>query len=511
MNRSPYLEEVRRLEEQDDIEGLIDLVQSSQHLAQEMQAALWQLLPAMQIRPAYLTAMLLANLGHRHPIIFMTLCLGGHQYHNPIEERRGFDGLASLVGSLSPAQQEQLNLDVVYPVMVHLLRAQLADPAGEEGMPRILDILRGTDPRFHAMFDRNAPAPAIDLERMRQRGRERARLVQYALPPAGVPRVARSAMIATWGIGDELGLRMTLAMRSYGWLADFMSHPPTLDPATGCRAIAERCVQARAEVLILALDHVIGHDGQPYRELCLFLRQSQPACKVVGVLFDTWGGRAAGILAPLQDVLDGVWSHDLPTLPLWDSPALAGKVLRANPLPVGGAFPVSTAPLLPMPLFSGSIQGWNWPRAFWRTAIWQAGLPCRTEYSSSLFALRLTPEENHASFLAYMRRISEATCCLNLTMRQNLEYVVTCRAFDVPLSGALLLQESTPDMDCYFIAGEHYLEFSSIAELTAVVRFLTEQPDAAEEIRRAGHAFARERYGDDKLIGYLDHLLFAGQ
>ncbi len=30
----------------------------------------------------------------------------------------------------------------------------------------------------------------------------------------------------------------------------------------------------------------------------------------------------------------------------------------------------------------------------------------------------------------------------------------------------------------------------------------------AEEIRRRGNAFARERYSDEKLIGYLDKALF---
>ena len=86
--------------------------------------------------------------------------------------------------------------------------------------------------------------------------------------------------------------------------------------------------------------------------------------------------------------------------------------------------------------------------------------------------------------------------------------IVTGRCYETMHAGALLVQEASEDMRTFFIAGEHYLEFSSLAELAAVARFITHNRAEAEEIRRCGHAFARERYCDEKLIGYIDASLY---
>jgi spore maturation protein CgeB len=94
-------------------------------------------------------------------------------------------------------------------------------------------------------------------------------------------------------------------------------------------------------------------------------------------------------------------------------------------------------------------------------------------------------------------------------MRQDLTtFLVTGRSFEILAAGSLLVQEACPDMDCFFIAGEHYLPFSTFAELRGIVDFLRRQPEEAERVRRAGNAFYRARYHDDKLIGYLDHALY---
>ena len=112
------------------------------------------------------------------------------------------------------------------------------------------------------------------------------------------------------------------------------------------------------------------------------------------------------------------------------------------------------------------------------------------------------------SFALYMQALSEATCCLNFSMRPNQERVVTFRCFETILGGSLLVQEASPSMHCYFIAGEHYLEFSSLADLAAVSHFIANNREEAEEIRRSGHAFAQEHYRDEKIIGYLDKFLY---
>ena len=87
---------------------------------------------------------------------------------------------------------------------------------------------------------------------------------------------------------------------------------------------------------------------------------------------------------------------------------------------------------------------------------------------------------------------------------------LTGRTFEVPLCGALLVQEVSPLTHHYFIPGEHFLEFSTISELVGVMRFINEHREEAEEIRRCGNAFARERYNDAQMVAHFDHFLYSG-
>jgi spore maturation protein CgeB len=93
-------------------------------------------------------------------------------------------------------------------------------------------------------------------------------------------------------------------------------------------------------------------------------------------------------------------------------------------------------------------------------------------------------------------------------MRPNLSRILTGRFFETVLAGALLIQEETPEMDHYLVAGEHFLAFRTVSELRAIVRFIAEHPEQAEAIRRQGNAFARARYNDEALIASLDAHLF---
>jgi spore maturation protein CgeB len=93
-------------------------------------------------------------------------------------------------------------------------------------------------------------------------------------------------------------------------------------------------------------------------------------------------------------------------------------------------------------------------------------------------------------------------------MRPDQSRIVTGRTFEAILAGALLAQEANPDMDYYFVSGEHYLSFSTFPELRAIARFIAEHPDDAEHIRRTGNAYGKATYNDDKLIGHLDRRLF---
>ena len=107
-----------------------------------------------------------------------------------------------------------------------------------------------------------------------------------------------------------------------------------------------------------------------------------------------------------------------------------------------------------------------------------------------------------------MDRLAASGCSLSLAMRPDLSRVVTDRSIEALLAGTLLIQEATPDLDYFLVAGEHYLAFNSFADLREVAELVKTQPETLQAIRRAGHEFAVARYADDKLIGYLDALLF---
>lgn len=188
----------------------------------------------------------------------------------------------------------------------------------------------------------------------------------------------------------------------------------------------------------------------------------------------------------------------------WANPhfaAFADKMVVGFLLPVQDENLGSTdKPLVPSLYFRGDA---HWTRRLWFSAIHSSGLPFRKRLKKE------NPLEDNA---AYMRDLYESTCCLSLTTLNwgALGWLrcISGRSFEIPLSGALLVQEYSPQMHRCFTPGEHYLEFTTIAELAAIVRFIAERPEEAEEIRRCGHAFAREHYSSDAIISQIDRYLY---
>lgn len=231
------------------------------------------------------------------------------------------------------------------------------------------------------------------------------------------------------------------------------------------------------------------------------LRARKPSIKVVALVFDSWLCKAT--LTETAHIFDVIWTSDSPSLPLWNEPGIAGKVLQCF-VPLGLQMNTPTQPLQPQILFSGDVR-YSWIRLFWLLiAVDRLGLPIKqkfcTHHDDGLSAMD--------SYAVYLQGLADATCCINFSMRPDLSTIYSGRCSESILAGSLLLQETSANVDYYFVAGEHYLEFASVSELAAIACFIAENPDAAEEIRRRGHAFAREHYNDEKLIGYLDNCLY---
>lgn len=503
------VETATRLEASQDIAGLLELFQNPQINPNDLFDALYLLLPGNQITSAYIIAMLLANSGIKHPVVFFALIVGGTLHNNPIEENRGRTGMQEQMNSLPKEMRDYLDNHIILPVILNLMGPVLGQPDSTPQMLRLLEILKAAIPQFKQMFDWEVKAPEVTLEAIRQQGHQRSKLITYALPPALAPRPPRRAVVTTWGKAEGVAPMMAAAMNAYGWVAEGLHLPYTSveELEAGCRSVIEICRQKDIEIIVLPFDQLVDTSGTAYRTMILELRRENPSIKIVAILYDGWGGRVNTIMDQAAPLLDVIWTADSPSLPIWNRPELANKVLQSM-LPLFAMGPGSPdIPLIPELYFRGTLQGWNWPRAFWLTAIEHLNIPLKTRVARTL---KVADDglPHLESYALYMRELGAATCALNLTMRQNQERVVVGRGFEIPFSGSLLIQEATPDMDYFFVLGEHYLEFTSIAELSAIMRFITHKPQEAEEIRRRGNAFAIDRYSNEKLIGYLDKLLY---
>lgn len=503
-------EALRQLDADDRIAEMIQYVQDGGHRPEDRLLAIQQLLVLKAVRPAYLLAMVMANAGHQHPVIAVATAAGGLLFGNADEEARGLAMLRRLTDELNDQQRSLLYTGLLEPVTKHLLERVLST-ADHRWTLRVLEILKAGAPRFRTLFDLDAPAPEVTLDELRRRGRARSRLITHASPPASAPRAPRRAVVAFRELffpnhpGSrplDLGPRLVAAMETYGWRPRFYGMPcgNLIDEY---QTVAETCVAHDAEVLVLDDNLLEAEYAWPARAAMIArLRRELPDLKIVSILFDTWSLTPAVMTEALAGV-DCVWETTSPSLPLWREPAFAGRVLHMQ-VPHAGNDAEPAVPLDGRLSFCGGVKGYNWHRAFWLAAATELGLPVEQRLSShqsdGLPALE--------SYALYMGQIRNAPCSLNLSMRSDLSCIVTGRCFETILGGSLLVQEATPDMDYYFTAGEHYLSFETVAELVAVVRFLAGHRDEAEEIRRCGNAFARDRYSDDKLVGYLDKRLF---
>lgn len=510
---SNFLETIFHLDASENIPGLVEFIQDKAHDPNELLSATLQLLSKVRLRSASTLAMTLANSGYGHPIISIARSIGGIIHNTPEEVTQGLANLPTQMHLLSVEQQATLYNQVMTPVLSQLLTTAVRN-ADNPQILQVLEVLKASIPQMQTIFNENSIVPPLSAEGMRHQGQVQSQLITYLSPPPNAPRARRRVVIAmrastaidqAWARPSMVGIRLKTAMDTYGWQAKLYSMT-CLDMADEYQVIAETCRRHDAELLILDDDKMIGPGKVLRAKMLSQLRQEMPSLKVAGLLHDTWSIDPA-ILTETTPFLDLLLNTTSPSFPLWKDPLFSHKVLNI-PMPHAGYSATPDQPLLPKLLFAGSITPLNWHRAFWLSAAERLGLPIEkslsTPHPGNLSALE--------SYALYMQKLTNATCCLNLTMRPNQTCVVLDRSFEVILSGALLVQETTPDMHHYFVAGEHYLEFSTLAELAAVTQFIVENREEAEEIRRRGHAFAREQYNDEKLIRYIDkHLYFPDQ
>ena len=503
-----FFNAVNRFDSSEDYNGLVNYVAGDKKDINIAIHAVYRLMQENKIKAAYVISKMFHNAGVQHPILQFALAIGGLTTNNAEDEEIGISVLSAITTALPVDKQALLYNQVIAAPLFRLTEGALI--AGDDTrLMRILDILKAGSPRFRQIFEEPCQKP-LNLNMMRERGRERAKLIDFALPPAGAPRPPRRVVVAVRNLFFpqnansrlfDIGPRLTAAMNAYGWQTTFIPMK-WANLAAEFQEVANVCEQEQADLLIFD-DHVIEHHGSHGMRTSMIaqLRANLPALKIVALHLDAWVIDPS-LMLHAGTSADAIWTF-APSLAIWDHPALANRAMQI-PMPLGGSPGLPDAPLPSQMIFTGAIKGYNWHRVFWRVATMQADLPIEWSLSHHM-ADNLSALD---SFTAYMRRLGATGCSLNMSMRPNLEYALTGRCFETLLSGALLVQEVCPDLDRYFIAGEHYLEFTTFAELQAMGEFLIANPSTAESIRRAGNEFARAHYSDDKIIGYLDKHLF---
>ncbi|MEO5355117.1 MAG: glycosyltransferase [Magnetococcus sp. XQGC-1] len=499
-----------RLEAEGDIVGINRFVVENRYNAPKVFKALQYGFVTGRLRLAYILALILDSGGFRHFLISLGISAGGIFYGKEAEERRGREMLYQQAASLSAAEQRLLH-NTLSPVIAGLL----VDMTNTALVVRIIEMVKAAVPTFRAIFDWHAPVPRLAWEKMRQRGREQAHLIDPPQPPADALRVKRRVLIMIRQQRGN-GLRFASAMNSYGWDAEVSPLP--LSDATAaedCRLIAEMCRQKKTDLLFFDANQLVtfARGMAAYREMTAQLRQENPGFRALGLFFDQSPDAKQSTLEIMRETFDGVVSQ----LPL-DSfirrnPAFKvfdnRTMLHSFASPVGDQnLGKADQPLVPHLFFSGTICSGHWPRALWLGAIAHMGLPQKARVNAFSYDNPLFKQSPLDDYSAYVRGLAEATCCFSPLMLEGENRYLTGRTFEVPLCGALLVQEASPLTHYYFIPGEHFLEFSTISELVGVMQFIKEHREEAEEIRRCGNAFARERYNDARMVAHFDHFLY---
>lgn len=166
------------------------------------------------------------------------------------------------------------------------------------------------------------------------------------------------------------------------------------------------------------------------------------------------------------------------------SPAAAERVF-CHPYPVSDP---PGAPTAPRRRLHGSFVGslnWTTPsRLAWCAEIANADLPVDIHLSTA-----------HARSAAeYVELIGDYAIGVNFTARSNDTRILTQRTTEIPCFGSLLLEEDSADTPYFMRPFDHYVPFTTLAELRARLRQLIEEPELRGRITRSGTSWARRYF-----------------
>ncbi|MBF0097454.1 MAG: glycosyltransferase family 1 protein [Magnetococcales bacterium] len=515
MDHQQLIQSLQKLDDENNMVGIFSTVANAGLKISEALLVINETLRQHRYRPAYIIALWLDTNRHSNIIISVAICFGAILYNKPEEFPRGLKKLRQQAEKLSRKEWTVLFDTIIHPSLSGIVETLHHQPVIEPIVQQLIDFCKEYIPLFRPMWDMETPPQPLELDSLRQLAKQRAQLIRYPLPQPGLARPTRRVVCF---MKDFYILhRITHAMNAYGWQATaYGTADWGIHLQDDIRSVYHLGKEPPIDLLVVYTDQIIATPLQLKAFMLLIkqLRVINPQMKVVSVSCDAWGTRwglsdgepccfRPDIYTILEQV-DAIWSSDSPSLPLWQDPRFTDKIFHSH-LPHAGYKGSTDRPFHPVMFYCGDkIFPEHWHRTFWLTAAEQFRLPITAQTHLHL-SDGLPPLE---SYRGHLNRLEESTCCLHFNRKQTLATIVTHRSFEAPITGALLIQEFAPDMHRFFIPGEHYLEFNSMAELRAIAQFIQEEPEHADAMRKRGYAFAHQWYSDEKLIGYLDQRLW---
>jgi len=504
---SEYSETIVKLDRAQAYAALYDFVRTQPPQLDQLIIAAVTLLRARRVQGAYLIAKMLENSAY-NPILSFAQAIGGYGRDSRADEDKGRDLLRAQIDRLSPVEQQRFYGEFE-PITRTMVGNAFAGPDRADKVGRLIELVKAFTPPLRDRFDETKAVAPLDVRLLSLKataasrlvdleGREKMldkRRVMIALRARVFPQDPQSRAF-------EVGPLLQSAAESYGWDAMLFGMEWFARMAEDFAQLETAARAFRPDVLIVDEQVVQVADGRALRSQTIStLRAALPGLKVVGLHLDPWSVDHRQLVDSAGDV-DLAWTF-APDLQVWRDPAFAGKVLTA-PLP----YPILDRPqqqLEPALGFHGSIASYNWHRWLWLAAAERMGLKVGTSVTHHK-SDSLAPQD---SFRRYLETLSAHGAVLNFGMRSDLSIALTGRTFEVLAAGALLIQEATPELDRFLVAGEHYLPFTTLADLRAIADFVSSKPSEARAIAACGNAFFRTRYAPHRIMSYLDKALFA--
>lgn len=504
---SEFIADVLKIDVASDPSALDRFIANGQWQPQLLLSATSSLLVGSHYPHGYLLSRYLIQNGQYHAISGLGLAIGGCMNGNTHDYQLGLQILTACAQTMTAEQQSGFYTGVLQSSLFRLVQIGAANNNDQFSL-RVLDIFKAGNIELRDIFDFNA-THEFDLAAQLQRGRASACLVKYAKPTLDRPPSRRKALVvmpelpANWHASDA-ELRLVHAAEQRGWTA--IAHerkvPKSMDELNEeLKKIIDRCIQNDINLVLMADDWVAQSAIlQPREEMIRTLKVSLPGIKIVAIYYDAWMATPDTLIKAVRPV-DLVWALQ-PANPAWKLPEIADKVLHM-PFPGFNITARTDRRIDGRMIFAGTVQGYNWHRLFWLAAARTHGVPL--EFKPSPPRDIASSPIDHVK--DYFDRLRESGCALSFAMRPDLSRIATGRTFEATLLGALLVQEYSPDLDYYFVAGEHYLQFRTFSELAAISRFIAAHPEQAEEIRHRGNEFALNHYSDQNSFDYLDRKL----